>query len=209
MKVDDIILNEISSRVNIDILTQVAIALSVTTSNEWDTDAGAQGFKILEQYYNHPQLQPFMYRGKMYRAFLDEFELEKEEILQYKSSRKLFSFSKRPEGVKNWIQNLSTDEDDEVITFTEQTGMGYDVQKIYRYVNQFSDEDILKHGRDENTRTHRDMAVSSLRRAGGTPKKHHGQYVNFIGPVYEVVAPIDNSIEVIDDETEYNPSIQW
>ena len=173
---------EISARVDIDALIDVARALDVTTSNGW-TDAG-QAYKVLRQYYSHPAMQPFMYTGKMYRVLISEGEdgLEREDILAH-GGTKLYSFARTEDALETFYEQLGDIEETQTMTYVSQTGKGYDVQKIYRYIIQYGEADIQQAAGSTSDRA---SIVYHLKRAG---------------KVMEIVAPLNASLQVYDTHT--------
>jgi len=126
----------------------------------------------------------------MFRAFFTEGAdnpLSEEEILSHTRRNDLLSFAKTEAGVDGWIEQLGDLDGSETQTITMQTGKGYDVQKIYRYLRQYSQAD-LDQAAGEPANLH------NLKRAGGLSQDSQA----FGTTVLEVVAYLNKSLEVVD-----------
>jgi len=175
-------LYEISNRVDVEILLKVAQALDVTTSNGW-TSAGP-AYQILRQYYNHPSTQPFMYTGKMFRVLITEGEdgLDREDILK-QGGTKLYSFARTEAALEKFYEQLGDIEETQTMTYVSQVGKGYDVQKLYRYIKQYSDVDLQQ---TTGQTSSKDSMLYHFKRAA---------------LVMEIVAPLNSSLKVYDEHT--------
>lgn len=185
---------EITSRVDVKLGIALVNAIEKFTGNSHDEEAEA--IKILEGNYNNPQLAPFMYSGPLYRvvSFDGEVDPTKQDILKYQGGRTLYSFAKTEEGVEAFLDIAAANiEPPLTLVIFKQQGRGYDTQKIYRYVRQFSKDDLEQAGIPPK--------LFNLQRAGATFKNS-----DFEGTVKEVIAPLSpNGFEIL--QTEHYP--EW
>ena len=189
---------EITSRVDVKLGIALVNAIEKFTGNSHDEEAEA--IKILEGNYNNPQLAPFMYSGPMYRvvSFDDDVDPTEQDILKYQdqSGRTLYSFAKTEDGVEAFLDIAAANiEPPLTLVIFKQQGRGYDTQKIYRYVRQFSKDDLEQAGIPPR--------LGNLQRAGATFTDD-----DFDGTVKEVIAPLSpNGFEIL--QTEHYPEDDW
>jgi hypothetical protein len=189
---------EISKRTaNIPMMVKLFKAVDAATGNYHDDEEGIASLQFLANTINNPIVAPFLYRGKMYRLIMLDADEDKNtkidmnminNYIKNESKVNMFSFSKTIEGVESWEEMGSDPGGPEIHISLAQTGVGFDVQKIYRYVKQFSKEDLE---REVGT-----AELYNVERAGGTRTG-----------VFEVIAPYNETLQITDVETKYESDL--
>ncbi len=186
---------EISNRIEKNMPMMIALAKATVSaiSNGHDDEEGTQALQFIGANIDTPEYAPFLYQGKMYRLIMLDGEehantnIDMQMITNYvknESKVKVFSFSKTQEGIENWEEMGSDPYGAEIHIILEQTGKGFDIQKIYRYIKQFP-KDTIKDNLDM-------FALGLLQRAGGSEDS-----------VLEVIAPYNSTLRIVDTETKY------
>ena len=183
------LLVEITSKLNKESIITLVKAVDDATGNDGG-DKNAQLF--LFNNLKNPEFSQFLYRGPMFRVLVKSGKrpITTEQVMSWRKStgQTSHSFAKTKDGVDAFTNSLGEiSSKGETHTILKQTGVGFDVQKQYRYIKQFSETDLKSAGIAGS--------VYNLQRAGGTFPKN--QTLTQFETVREVIGPYNNSLSIV------------